>query len=180
MQAILSLSKRIDKINEVVFEVSKWFVFVMVLLSAGNATTRKFLNLASNASLEGQWYLFSAVFLLSGAYVLRQNEHIRVDVLFSHYSPRTRAIVDCLGVLVFLAPLCYLMVVLGWDFLKMAWVTQEDSNNVGGLIRWPVKSLIFIGFILLSLQALSEFIKLLAFLNGQGPDPNSKFLKDHH
>lgn len=141
-----------------------------VLISAANAVARKAFNLSSNAYLEVQWYLFAAVFLLGAGYAFLVNAHVRIDVLAGKLSMRVRNIIDMVGILVFLLPLCYFMIRLSWPYVWQAYVSGEISQNYGGLIRWPVYALVPLGFGLLGLQALSELIKRYAFLRGLGPN----------
>ena len=166
MQALLRLSKAIDWLNERVGRAVLWLVLVAVLISAGNALVRKLFDTSSNAWLEIQWYLFSAIFLLCSGYTLLRNEHVRIDVFHGHTSLRTQAKIDIFGLLVFLLPAMCLIGWLSWPFFLRAFESGEMSQNAGGLIRWPVYILMPIGFALLCLQGVSELIKRVAFLKG--------------
>jgi TRAP-type mannitol/chloroaromatic compound transport system permease small subunit len=170
MQALLKLSAFIDRINELIGRAMMWFVLAATLISAANAIVRKTVGVSSNAWLEVQWYLFAAVFLLGGGYAFLRNVHVRIDFLSSRFSARTRNWIDILGILVFLVPLCLMLIGEGWPVFVRAWVSGEMSSNAGGLIRWPVYLLIPLGFAVLLAQGLSELIKRVAFLTGQGPD----------
>lgn len=170
MTALLSLSRVIDAINDRLGRLLMWFVLAATLVSAINALVRKIFGTSSNAWLEVQWYLFAAVFLLGGGYAFLRNAHVRIDFLSTRFSARTRNWVDIVGIVVFLLPLCLLMVYEGWPVFERAWVSGEMSANAGGLIRWPVYGLIPLGFALLLAQGLSEMIKRVAFLTGHGPD----------
>ena len=174
MQPLLALSRGIDTVNEHLGRLVYWCVLIMVLVSAGNATSRYTLNLASNAWLELQWYLFAAVFLLCAGYTLLHNEHIRIDVVSSHLSRRTQVWIDVFGLLFFLLPMSVFIMWLSWPIFMNAWTSGEISGSAGGLIRWPVWLLVPIGFFLLSAQGLSELIKRIAFLRGLIPDPVEK------
>jgi TRAP-type mannitol/chloroaromatic compound transport system permease small subunit len=167
----LRLSRAIDALNERVGHLVYWLILAAVLVSAGNALVRYALDTSSNAWLELQWYLFSAVFLLAAGYTLLHNEHVRIDVIIGRFSPRTRAWVDLLGGLFFLLPMAIVITVLSWPVFVESWTRNEVSSDAGGLLRWPVKLLIPIGFLLLVLQGISEIIKRLAFLLGRIPDP---------
>lgn len=171
MELALKLSRAIDALNERVGRGVLWLVLVAVLVSAANAVMRKAFNLSSNAFLEVQWYLFSAIFLLCAGYTLLRNEHVRIDLLSAHCTPRTRAWIDLLGTLLFLLPMALILLRMSWPVFVAAWTSGEMSANAGGLVRWPVKLLMPIGFALLALQGLSELIKRIAFLAGRGPDP---------
>jgi TRAP-type mannitol/chloroaromatic compound transport system permease small subunit len=171
MKFLLRFSRLIDAISERVGQLVYWLVLAAVLISAGNAVVRKSLQTSSNAFLEIQWYLFSAVFLLGAGYVFLKNAHVRIDFLSNRFSARTRNWIDIVGMLVFLVPLCVIFVKLSWPLFANAWVSGETSQNAGGLIRWPAYLLIPLGFALLLLQACSELIKRFAFLRGLIDDP---------
>jgi TRAP-type mannitol/chloroaromatic compound transport system permease small subunit len=170
MPLLLSLSRLIDGLSSLVGKLAMWLILAATLISAGNAIVRKLFNIGSNSFLEIQWYLFAAVFMLGGGYAFLKNVHVRIDFISSKFSPTTRNWVDVGGILLFLFPLCYLMVSMGWPVFHNAWESGEMSSNAGGLIRWPVHLLIPVGFSLLALQGVSELIKRLAFIMGQGPD----------
>jgi len=168
---LLRLSRAIDALNERVGHLVYWLVLAAVVVSAGNATMRYLFDMSSNAWLELQWYLFSAVFLLAAGYTLLHNEHVRIDVVAGRLSPRGRAWVDLVGSVFFLLPMAIIIMVLSWPVLVESYQRNEVSSDAGGLLRWPVKLLIPLGFLLLSLQGISEIIKRIAFLLGRIPDP---------
>lgn len=170
MKALLKLSALIDTFNEWTGRLMMWLILAATLISAGNAIVRKVFGTSSNAWLEVQWYLFAAVFMLGGGYAFLRNVHVRIDFVSSRFSPRARNWIDIVGVIVFLFPLCLLMIKEGWPVFERAWTSGEMSSNAGGLIRWPVYLLIPAGFVVLMAQGLSEIIKRAAFLTGQGPD----------
>ena len=174
MNLLLRLSRAIDALNRRVGRSVLWLVLVAVLISAINAVTRKLFNLSSNAFLELQWYLFSAIFLLGAGYTLLHNEHVRIDVISARLSPRTRAAIDIVGTLFFLLPMALIILKLSWPLFVDAFWSGEVSSNAGGLTRWPVKLLIPAGFALLALQGVSELIKRIGFLQGLCPDPTEK------
>ena len=174
MQLLLALSRLIDTINARIGQAASWLILIVVLISAGNAIIRKVFNISSNGFLEIQWYLFSATFMLAAAYTLQRNEHIRIDLLSSKLTAQGRAIVDILGTLLFLMPVCFFLVKFGWPMFMDAWTTGEMSSDAGGLIRWPVFLLIPVGFSLLMAQGVSEIIKRIAFLQGLIADPGIK------
>ncbi len=171
MNALLALSRAIDAVNRRVGRAVTWLILLAVLVSAINATVRKLFNVSSNAWLELQWYLFGAVFLLAAGYTLLKNEHVRVDVLASRFPRRTQLWIEIFGVLFFLLPACGLIMWLSWPFFMDAFVNNEQSSNAGGLIRWPAKLLIPVGFFLLVGAGLSHLIKCVGCLRGQCPDP---------
>jgi TRAP-type mannitol/chloroaromatic compound transport system permease small subunit len=173
MRGLLGLARLIDAINERIGRASVWLVLITVLISATNAVTRKF-SLSSNAALEIQWYLFSAIFLLGASWTLMRNEHVRIDVLAGRLSARAQNWIDVFGIIAFLLPMSVLILWFSWPVFTLAWHSGETSSNPGGLIRWPVRLLVPVGFFLLTLQGLSELIKRLAFLLGVIPDPLAK------
>jgi TRAP-type mannitol/chloroaromatic compound transport system permease small subunit len=150
-----------------------WLILAAILVSGGNAIVRKAFSVSSNAFLEMQWYLFSAVFLLGAGYTFLKNVHVRIDFVSSRLSTRTRSWVDIFGILLILTPLCIILIWLSWPLFVKAWQSGEISMNYGGLIRWPVYLLVPLGMGLLLLQGASELIKRFAFLRGQLPDTPS-------
>ncbi len=172
--ALLPLSRLIDRLSEGIGRSVAWLVLAAVLISAINAAVRKIFNTSSNAFLEIQWYLFAAIFLFAAGYTLMRQEHVRIDVVLGRFSRRTQVKVEIFGLLAFLLPFCIQVIRLVWPLVVQAYVSGEMSSNAGGLVRWPVFALVPIGFALLALQGLSEVIKRLAFLSGDGPDPGVK------
>ncbi|WP_340160374.1 TRAP transporter small permease subunit [uncultured Hoeflea sp.] len=166
MGSLLALSRVIDRINEFVGRNVSWLVLAAVLISAGNATIRKVFDMSSNAWLEVQWYLFGAVFMLAAGYTLRKNEHVRIDVVAGNLSKRTRDWIDLFGHIFFLLPFCLMMTYLAWPFFWRSFFSGEMSSNAGGLIIWPAKASILVGFMLLTAQAVSEIIKRTAIIRG--------------
>lgn len=166
MHFLLSVSRLIDAVNDRVGRVAYWLVLVMTLISAGNAISRYGLNVSSNAWLEIQWYLFSGVFLLGAGYAMLKNAHVRIDVIASRLPPRVTAWIEIVGIVVFLGPVCWIFLDFGWAMFYESYASGEISTDAGGLVRWPVKALVPLGFALLALQALSELIKRIAFLRG--------------
>lgn len=173
MTFLLALSHYIDRFNESIGKLIRWLVLAAVLISAGNAIVRKAFSIGSNSMLEIQWYLFAAVFMLGSGYAFLRNVHVRIDFISSKLSKRTNTMIDIAGIVIFLIPLCLILVNLSWPFFYSAWKIGEMSSNAGGLIRWPVLFLIPLGFSLLLLQAISELIKRFAFLRGLIGEPFS-------
>lgn len=174
MKALLGFSRLVDAVNERIGAAAVWLVLITVLISTGNAITRKAFDLSSNAALEIQWYLFSAIFLLGASWTLMRNEHVRIDVIAGRLSQRAQNWIDVFGIVFFLLPMTVMILWLSWPVFTLAWTSGEMSSNPGGLIRWPVRLLVPIGFFLLTLQGLSELIKRIAFLQGLIPDPLEK------
>ena len=174
MQALLTLSRLIDRLNEWVGRQTAWLVLAAVLISAINASVRKAFDTSSNAFLEIQWYLFAGVFLLGAGYTLLRQEHVKIDVILGRFSKSTQIKVEIFGLVCFLFPFCYEVIALVWPLVIKAYVTKEMSSNAGGLIRWPVFALVPVGFGLLWLQGVSEVIKRVAFLKGLVADPSQK------
>ena len=166
MKALLTLSRAIDALNEGVGRAVLWLVLAATLISAANAGMRYAFDMASNAWLELQWYLFAGIFLLGAGYTLKHNGHVRIDILYGRLSERGRAWIDLLGSLVFLLPFSLLLVWFSWPGFANAWQHGEMSADAGGLLRWPVRLIIPLGFALLALQGVSEIIKRIAFLRG--------------
>jgi TRAP-type mannitol/chloroaromatic compound transport system permease small subunit len=171
MQGLLRLARLIDTLSSAIGRTAMWLILAATLISAGNALMRYSLDLSSNAWLELQWYLFAAVFLLCAPYTLLKNEMVRIDVVAGRLSRRTQVWIDVGGTLFFLLPMALMLTALSWPGFVQAFVRDEVSSNAGGLVVWPARLLIPVGFGLLALQGVSELIKKLAFLVGAGPDP---------
>jgi TRAP-type mannitol/chloroaromatic compound transport system permease small subunit len=171
MKSWLALSRAIDAITDRIGRGLIWFILAAVLISGVNAILRKAFNIGSNAWLEVQWYLFAAVFMLGAGYAFLKNAHVRIDFISARLTAGARNWIDIVGIVVFLVPLCVMLIQLGWPLFTYAWTTNEMSQNAGGLIRWPVLLLIPLGMTLLLVQAISELIKRIAFLRGYIPDP---------
>ena len=174
MKLLLGLSRAIDALNEEIGKLTYWLILAAVLISTGNALVRYTFNSSSNAWLEIQWYLFSFVFLFCAGYTLLHNQHVRIDVVTAHFSARTRAWIDILGTLLFLLPMAIAIMWLSWPVFVLAFQRHEVSTNAGGLLIWPARLLVPIGFFLLVIQGVSELIKRVAFLRGLIPDPAEK------
>ena len=174
MKPLLALSRAIDAVNERIGRLVYWCVLIMVLVSAANAISRYALSIASNAWLELQWYLFSAVFLLCSGYTLLHNEHIRIDVVAASLARRKQIWIDIFGTFFFLLPIAVYMMWSSWPVFMNAWTSGEISGSAGGLVRWPARLLVPVGFFLLTLQGISELIKRFAYLRGLIPDPVEK------
>ena len=171
MKALLGFSRLIDDATENIGKAVAWLILVAVLVSAGNAIVRKVLNTSSNAWLEAQWYLFGAAFMLAAAYTLRQNEHIRIDIVYGLFSRRKQHWIDLLGHCFFLMPFVLLMVYFLVPYVLMSYRSGEGSSSAGGLIVWPAKAILLGGFLLLMVQGVSEIIKKIAIMRGDMEDP---------
>lgn len=172
MSSMLALSRMIDAITERIGKAMGWLILAAVLVSSVNALVRFSINRSSNSWLELQWYLFGAVVLLGAAYTFKANEHIRIDILSSRLSKRTRDWIDVMGHVVFLMPLCLIIMWLGWPFFLRSFAQGEVSSSAGGLIVWPAKLLVPLGFTILFAQAISELIKRIAVIKGLIEDPH--------
>ncbi len=170
MNILLKIARMIDVLNDRIGQLVIWLVLVTVVVSAFNAMARYLFNSGSNAWLELQWYLFAAIFLLCAGYTLLHDEHIRIDVLFSKLPAKARHWIDIFGTVFFLLPLSITILWLSWPVFVNAWVSGEVSANAGGLLRWPARLLVPMGFLLLSLQGIAELIKRIAILRGVIPD----------
>lgn len=178
MARLLLLSRAIDRLNEFIGKWVGWLILVSILISAGNAIIRKVFNASSNAWLELQWYLFGAAFLLAAAYTLKQNEHIRIDIVYGMFSRRVQHWIDLFGHVVFLMPFVVLMIAYFVPYVSLSFRSGEVSSSAGGLIIWPAKAMLLIGFTLLALQGVSEIIKKIAIMRGEMDDP-TPFISAH-
>ncbi|MBB3771721.1 TRAP-type mannitol/chloroaromatic compound transport system permease small subunit [Angulomicrobium tetraedrale] len=166
MAGLLAFSRGVDWLNEKFGWLADYCVLLACLISAGNATVRYLLSYSTNGLLEIQWYLFGAVVLLGAPYTLKRNEHVRVDLLYMSLSPRGRLWVDTLGFTIILIPASLYLAWLSFPFFWQSFVSDEVSQNAGGLILWPAKLLLPLGFALLAIQGISELIKRVAALGG--------------
>lgn len=171
MAALLGISRTIDAVTEFIGKAVSWLILVAVLVSAGNAIIRKIFNVSSNSWLEAQWYLFGAAFMFAAAYTLSQNEHIRIDIVYAMFSRRVQHWIDLLGHLLFLMPFVLLMVYYLIPYVLLSYRSGEVSSSAGGLIIWPAKGILLIGFVLLAAQGISEIIKKIAIMTGNMEDP---------
>ena len=166
MNLLLRLSRAIDAVNERLGWVADWLVLLSCLISAGNAFSRYAFGISSNAWLEIQWYMFGALVMLGASYTLKRNEHVRVDIVYSNVSTRRQIGIDIFGFILFMLPATAIMAYLSWPIFHNSWLLGEVSGNAGGLLRWPVKIFLPLGFALLTLQGISELIKRIAMLTG--------------
>ena len=166
MRLLLKFSAVVDIVNEKIGVVCNWLVLLACLVSGGNAMVRYAYDASSNAWLEVQWYMFAVIVMFGAAYTLKRNEHVRVDFLYMMLSRRGQLWIDILGTLIFLLPTCLILAWLSWPFFMQSYAIGEHSSNAGGLIRWPIKAVLPLGFLLVALQGLSELIKRIAFLIG--------------
>ncbi len=166
MKFLLALARLIDAMTERIGRIVIWLVLIATLISAGNALVRYALGESSNAWLEIQWYLFGAMFLLGAGYTLKHNGHVRIDIFYNRLGPRGQAWIDLAGGLLFLLPMALLLAWLAWPMFHEAWRMHEMSPDAGGLVRWPVKLLLPLGFALLALQGVAEVIKQIGVLSG--------------
>ena len=174
MRGLLAVSRGIDRLSSLVGRTTAWLAALMIFIGAGNAVLRYLsrdlgIQMGGNAALEAQWYLFSLMFLLGAAWTLERDAHVRVDVVYGRLSPRTRAIIDLLGSLLFLVPFCGFALYVSGPTVWNSWAVREVSLDPGGLPRYPIKAVILISFFLLALQGLSEAIKSAARLAGYLP-----------
>jgi TRAP-type mannitol/chloroaromatic compound transport system permease small subunit len=166
MTALMRVSRTIDWINEKIGKNMAWLILLAVLISAVNAIIRKVFNQSSNAWLEAQWLLFGAVFLLCAPWTLMSNEHIRIDIVNSKLSQSAKRTIEFIGHGLFLIPMSLVMIYTSWPFFYQSFKLNEQSSNAGGLPQWPAKFLILLGFVILLLQGISEFIKRIAVSKG--------------
>jgi TRAP-type mannitol/chloroaromatic compound transport system permease small subunit len=164
VKGLLVLSRAIDRLNENFGVIANWLVLLACLISAGNAASRYLFSASSNAWLEIQWYMFAGMVLLGAPYALKMNEHVRVDLVYGMVSDRTRIWIDVVGGFLFLLPICIILIYFTWPWFVESWRIGEISSNAGGLVRWPVKLMLPVGFALMALQGISEIIKRIAAL----------------
>jgi TRAP-type mannitol/chloroaromatic compound transport system permease small subunit len=176
MHALLAVSRAIDRFTALIGRLVMWLILAATLVSAANAISRKAFDLSSNAFLELQWYLFGAAYLFAAAYTLQRNEHIRIDIISNHLPKAARHAIELIGHLFMLIPFCLLMVWEAWPNMMESYRIGEGSSNYGGLIVWPAKACIVVGFALLFLQGISELIKRIAVIAGVIPE----FQEAHH
>ncbi len=170
MRPLLAFSRGVDSVNAAAGRVADWFVLLACAVSAGNAFVRYGVSYSSNAWLEVQWYFFAGIIMLGASYTFFRNEHVRVDLVYGMLGVRARLWVDVFGIILFLLPATLLLAWMTWPFFLDSFSRNEGSPNAGGLLRWPVKALMPIGFVLLSLQGLSELVKRVALLRGEQPE----------
>ncbi|WP_317203771.1 TRAP transporter small permease subunit [Janthinobacterium sp.] len=163
----MPISRAIDTLNEKIAGAVSWALLAAVVICTGNALIRYIFNYSSNGWLEIQWYLFAAIFMLASSHTLKRDEHVRIDVIAGRFSKRTQVWIDLFGFLLFLLPICLIILYYGVPFALLSIRSAEMSSNAGGLIVWPAKLLVPLGFLLLVLQGLSEIIKRVAFLRGE-------------
>jgi len=173
LQSLLKMSQGIDAFTRWTGKRLAWLILVAVVISAVNAIVRKGFDVSSNSWLELQWVLFGIVFLLCSPWTLLDNEHIRIDIVNNLFSKRARNIIDVIGHVFFLMPLCIVMIITGGPFFMRSVEVNEQSGNAGGLPQWPAKSLIIIAFVFLLVQGISELIKRIAVMRGLIPDPHA-------
>jgi TRAP-type mannitol/chloroaromatic compound transport system permease small subunit len=166
MKGLLAFSRLVDALNQRFGLLAEWLVLLSCLISAGNAFSRYAFGISSNAWLEIQWYMFAAVVLLGASYTLQRNEHVRVDIVYANVSTRRQIGIDIFGFILFMLPATVIMAYLSWPIFHNSWLLGEVSGNAGGLLRWPVKIFLPLGFALLTLQGISELIKRIAMLTG--------------
>jgi len=167
VKLLLRFSALIDAMNERLSYIADWLVLLSCMISAGNAFSRYAFSISSNAWLEIQWYMFGALVMLGASYTLKKNEHVRVDIVYTNVSTRRQIGIDIFGAILFLLPATLILAYLSWPVFYNSWTENEISGNAGGLIRWPIKIFLPLGFALLSLQGISELIKRIAMLTGQ-------------
>lgn len=166
MGPFLLFSRVVDSMNTQFGRVADWMVLAACAISAGNAFLRYAFSQGSNAWLEAQWYLFAGIVMLGASYTLFRNEHVRVDVIYGALGQRARIWVDVIGIALFLLPAMALLAWMTWPFFVESFVRDETSSSPGGLLRWPMKFLMPLGFALMTVQGLSELIKRIAMLRG--------------
>ena len=164
MRALLAFSRGVDWFSTRIAVVANWLVLLAAVISAGNAASRYLFSESSNGWLEIQWYMFAGMVLLGAPYTLKMNEHVRVDLVYGMVSERTQIWIDIVGGILFLLPICIILTYFTWPWFVESWLQNEQSSNAGGLVRWPIKLLLPVGFCLMAIQGVSEIIKRIAAL----------------
>jgi len=164
VKGLLAFSRAVDWFSTRLAVVANWLVLLAVVISAGNAASRYLFSESSNGWLEIQWYMFAGMVLLGAPYTLKMNEHVRVDLVYGMVSERTQIWIDIIGGVLFLLPICIILIYFTWPWFVDSWLQNEQSSNAGGLVRWPIKLLLPVGFCLMAIQGVSEIIKRIAAL----------------
>jgi TRAP-type mannitol/chloroaromatic compound transport system permease small subunit len=167
MSALLKFALAVDWVNERFSKLAAWAVFISAMICAGNAFIRYGLDMSSNGWLEIQWYLFAVTVMLGAPFVLKVNEHVRVDLIYGKLKGNGPVYVDLFGLLVFLLPVIGMLFYMSAPYFYQAYLSGEMSQNAGGLIRWPAIFMLPLGFALLFVQGISEIIKRVAYLAGK-------------
>ena len=152
----------IDTFTETSGKAVSWLVLAMVVLIGYDVAMRYLFQQGSVAMQELEWHLFALLFLLGGAYTLKHDDHVRVDILFKSrfVSERGRAWINILGTLLFLFPFCLLILITSWPFVENAFYYNEGSPDPGGLpYRFILKAAILLGFLMIMLQGLADLLK---------------------
>jgi TRAP-type mannitol/chloroaromatic compound transport system permease small subunit len=164
VKGLLAFSRSVDWFSGQIAVIANWLVLLAAVVSAGNAASRYLFSESSNGWLEIQWYMFTGMVMLGAPYTLRMNEHVRVDLVYGMVSERTRIWIDIIGGILFLLPICIILTYFTWPWFYESWLQNEQSSNAGGLVRWPVKLLLPLGFCMMAVQGISEIIKRVAAL----------------
>ena len=176
MDVLLRVSRAIDALNAAFGKIADWAVLIACLISAGNAATRYGFSMSSNAWLEIQWYLFGVMVMFGAAFTLNKNEHVRIDIVYGSVSQRAQMWIDLVGSILFLLPVTIILAWVSWPLFYHSYAIGEMSSNAGGLLRWPIKLLLPLGFALLTLQGISEIIKRIGALQGR-PELVARYAK---
>jgi TRAP-type mannitol/chloroaromatic compound transport system permease small subunit len=162
-----AISDAIDALVAAFHVIINWIWVLLIVLIVVNVTLRYMIGTNYIAMEELQWHLFAIGWMIGLAYAVKLDGHVRVDVLADRLRPRTRAWIELIGILIFVLPLCYIMLTNGWPFVQRAWTINEISAAPGGLTnRWAIKAVILLAFGLLGLAALSRLLRVSAFLFG--------------
>jgi TRAP-type mannitol/chloroaromatic compound transport system permease small subunit len=166
VSSLLKLALAVDWLSERLGRLAAFTVMATALISAGNAFIRYGLDISSNGWLEIQWYLFAVTVMMGAPIVLKLNEHVRVDIIYGKLKGNGPVYVDLFGLVVFLLPVMLLLVYFSWPLFMKMYLSNEMSQNAGGLVRWPAMMLLPLGFGLMFLQGLSEIVKRICYLQG--------------
>jgi TRAP-type mannitol/chloroaromatic compound transport system permease small subunit len=184
MKQLLTLSRGIDAVTTAIGRNVAWLIVAAAVIGAVYAAVRKLFATGSNAWLEIQWWMFAVAFLLAAPWTLKVNEHIRIDIVSSRLTRRSRDIIELIGHVFFLIPSAAMIAYTSWYFFLSSYAQNEQSSNFGGLPQWPIKAIIPVAFALLLLQGLSELIKRIAIMRGDlageaSPEAHHRPLSGH-
>jgi TRAP-type mannitol/chloroaromatic compound transport system permease small subunit len=170
MKTLLAISRLIDAATGTLGRAVSWLIVTAAVVSAGNAVVRKAFDLSSNSWLDLQWWLFAAVFLLAAPWTLKDNDHVRIDIVNALLPRRARDVIELAGHVFFLIPTAAMILATSWLYFLTSYEENEQAFNAGGLPQWPIKALIPAAFALLLLQGFSELIKRIAIMRGLIPE----------
>jgi TRAP-type mannitol/chloroaromatic compound transport system permease small subunit len=168
MNALKRLANGIDKINQAVGRFVSWITALLVLVVFADVVMRYIFQISFVFTQELEWHLFAFIFLMGAGYTLLHDGHVRVDIIYQKLGPKAQAWINFLGCLLFLFPGCFLIIYTSWGFVENSLAIMEGSPDPGGIpMRFILKSMIPLGFVLVWLQGISLFINSLLTITGR-------------